>query len=262
MSLASEYQQQFPWRAWSQALDQLPPLEGRTVLDLGCGAGDLSAELAARGAWVTGVDLQEELLAEARSRGLAGARFLAADLRALPALESAADGIWCSFAAAYFPDLVPVLEHWKRRLKVGGWIALVEIDDLFGHRPLPGPTADLLSAYARASLAAGRYDFHMGGKLRRHLEGAGFQVERELELPDRELSFNGAAAPEVILAWRRRLGRMRLLKEHCGPAFPRVEEDLLNCLGRADHIAVARVCYLVARAREGAELPPTCGGPA
>src|SRR5215831_7445248 len=126
MNLAQEYRRQFGWRDWPAVFDQLPALDGRTVLDLGCGVGDLAAELAARGAKVIGYDLNETLLDEARSHGIAGAEFRSADLRALPDPGLAADGVWGSFVAAYFPDLRAVLPAWTKRLKPGGWIALTE----------------------------------------------------------------------------------------------------------------------------------------
>ena len=68
--LIDEYRRQFAWRDWDRVLDALPDLRGQTVLDLGCGVGDLAASLAARGAKVIGFDLNEELLRAARSRQL------------------------------------------------------------------------------------------------------------------------------------------------------------------------------------------------
>jgi len=91
MSLVEEYKRQFAWRSWPTIFDALPSLQGQTVLDLGCGPGDLSAEFVARGARVVGVDLNEELLAHARSRQLAGAEFRVGDLRMFPDLGIAAD---------------------------------------------------------------------------------------------------------------------------------------------------------------------------
>lgn len=246
MSLANEYRRQRAWRDWPTLLDALPPLGGRTVLDLGCGVGDVAALLVARGARVLGVDGNEGLLREARARRLPNAEFRQADLRSLPDLGVSADGLWSSFTAAYFPDLSRVLAAWTRHLKPGGWVALTEIDDLFGHEPLPARTKALLRAFAEEALAAGRYDFHMGRKLADHAGRAGLAVSKELTLEDRELAFGGPARPEVLAAWRARLDRMTLLRDICGPEHERVEDDFLRCLAHPDHRAVAKVCCCIA----------------
>lgn len=64
-------------------------------------------------------------------------------------------------------------------------------------------------------------------------------------MPDLELSFDGAAAPEVIMAWRRRFERMGLLREVCGAEWSDVRDEFLGCLGRADHVSTARVVACV-----------------
>jgi trans-aconitate methyltransferase len=71
MSLVEEYHRQFAWRDWPQALALCPITRGQQVLDLGCGPGDLAAELAARGLAITGIDQDPELLAAARARLMA-----------------------------------------------------------------------------------------------------------------------------------------------------------------------------------------------
>jgi ubiquinone/menaquinone biosynthesis C-methylase UbiE len=218
-------------------------------LDLGCGIGDQAAELIARGARVIGVDANEALLDVARSKQLETAEFRAGDLIQLPDIGVLADGVWSSFASAYLPDFSPVLSSWKRHLKPQGWIALIEIDDLFGHDPLSSETKSLLDGYARQALAARRYDFHMGRKLRAHLERAGFDVSDELTLEDRELSFQGRADPDVVDAWRSRFERMKPLKDFCGASFESARDDFLFCLTRADHRAAAKVCCCIARVR-------------
>jgi SAM-dependent methyltransferase len=246
MGLANEYKQQTGWRPWANIFDALPDLAGQTVLDLGCGVGSQSAEFTARGARVIGVDSNPELLREAQARGLAGAEFHLADLRALPDLGRDIDGLWCSFAAAYMPDLQPVLESWSRRLRPGAWVALTEIDDMFGHEPLSPRTKALFASYTRDALAAGRYDFHMGGKLRGHLERAGFRVSKVLTLEDRELAFDGPAQPPVLDAWHARLGRMTLLRDLCGADFHAVQQEFLSCLARNDHRSRARILCCIA----------------
>jgi SAM-dependent methyltransferase len=247
MSLADEYRRQLRWRDWATAFAAIPPLRDRIVLDLGCAVGDVAAELAARGARVLGFDRDEDLLAVARSQRIRTARFERGDLRALPPADRPADGIWCSFVTAYLPQLAPVLRDWSGRLVAGGWIALTEVDDLFGHEPLAETARATLGQFAAHALATGRYDFHMGGKLRRHLEEAGFSVTRELTLPDGELSFDGPAVPEVVEAWRSRLARMTALREFCGAGFERLREEFLRCLARDDHASRAAVRFCLAR---------------
>ena len=246
MNLVDEYRGQFRWRAWPTILDALPPLEGRTVLDLGCGIGDLAAELAARGARVIGVDLQDELLAAARARDLPRVEFLQRDLRDLGDIDVEADGVWSSFAAAYMTDLAPVLARWGELLRPGGWIALTEVDDLFGHEPLGVRARELFEAYARDALAAGRYDFHMGRKLEEHASRAGFTVTRAFSVPDRELAFDGPAEPDVLAAWRRRFDWMSLLRGLWGAEFEPVRDDFLRGLADPAHRSRARGCCCIA----------------
>ncbi|HEX5041494.1 MAG TPA: methyltransferase domain-containing protein [Candidatus Polarisedimenticolaceae bacterium] len=241
MSLVSEYHRQRAWRAWPTVLDALPPLHGRTVLDLGCGVGDLAAELVQRGARVVGFDANEELLGRARAQGLRGAEFRYVDLRTADDLGVVADGLWASFLPAFFPDLKGALARWKRTLRPRAWAALIEIDDLFAHAPLLPRTQELLDAYAEDALRAGRYDFRMGRKLAGFLREAGFTVTQAFPVPDRELAFDGPAEDEVLDAWRLRFARMKLLQEFCGPAFTALEEDFLACLAREDHRCSARV---------------------
>jgi ubiquinone/menaquinone biosynthesis C-methylase UbiE len=252
VSLSSEYKRQLAWRDWATIFDSLPSLHGRTVLDLGCGVGDLAAMFVARGAHVIGFDMNEELLREARSQRIPNAEFRMANLRSFPDLGISADGLWCSFTAAYFPELPTVLAAWARNLKTGGWIALTEIDDLFGHEPLSVQTKALLSAYAEDSLAAGRYDFQMGRKMRDHLERAGFVVSKMQSFADQELAFSGPAPADVLDAWRPRFSRMKLLRDFCGPDFDHIQEEFLNCLVRTDHRSVAKV-YCCIATKKGAD---------
>src|SRR6266508_4264920 len=63
--------------------ERLPDLKGKHVLHLPCGAGEVSAELIALGALVTGVDPSEEALTAARERA-PDAAFFQAELHELP----------------------------------------------------------------------------------------------------------------------------------------------------------------------------------
>ncbi len=246
MTLSEEYQRQFAHRSWLEIMAALPPISGHVVLDLGCNIGDQAAELAARGAHVIGIDSNEELLATARGRAIANAQFLSGDLtRPLP-IAGSVDGIWASFAAAYFPELETVLKTWQRHLKPGAWIALTEIDDLFGHEPLRPESKALLSAYAREALAHGRYDFHMGSKLRRHLESAGFAVSQAFTVADREFCGAGPAAADVLASWASRLSRMAALQRFCGSQFDDLRRDFLGALTSSEHRSASTVQCCIA----------------
>src|SRR3954467_11169915 len=61
---------------------QLAPRPGERVLDLGCGTGTLTAQIAQQGALVTGVDRSTEMIAAAREK-YAGLRFEVVDGQAL-----------------------------------------------------------------------------------------------------------------------------------------------------------------------------------
>ncbi len=63
-------------------VDLLAPKTGERILDLGCGTGALTAEIAARGAEVLGVDRSEEMIAQARKK-FPALRFEVLDAREL-----------------------------------------------------------------------------------------------------------------------------------------------------------------------------------
>ena len=245
-TVIDDYSRQYAWRSWPIVFDAMPNCDGQVVLDLGCGIGDLAFDLAMRGARVIGVDTNEEFLQFARNRSIKYADFRAADLRSFSESNLQVDGIWSSFTAAYFPSFDEILMAWTRFLRSGGWLVLTEIDDLFGHEPLLERTRLLLDNYARDSLLNSRYDFHMGRKMVSAVRRAGLMVSRELTLPDKELSFIGAARADVMAAWRKRFDRMNLLRSFCGTEIDSVREDFLNCLARAEHRCSAKVICVIA----------------
>src|SRR5512146_432443 len=163
MSLAAEYRQQFKWRSWNLIFEEVPLEPGQTFLDLGCGIGDQARELASRGCRVIGLDANQELIETAILERRPNCEFRICDLRNTPNLSIRVDGIWCSFVAAYITNLAQFLRGWAQLLLPGGWIAITEIDDLFGHEPLGLRTRSLLESFADDALKAGRYDFRMGG---------------------------------------------------------------------------------------------------
>jgi trans-aconitate methyltransferase len=76
----ARYQNQhsFVWRYGADLLELLAPQSGERILDLGCGTGQLTAEIARSGAQVVGLDQSEEMLAGAR-KNFPGVRFISGD---------------------------------------------------------------------------------------------------------------------------------------------------------------------------------------
>jgi SAM-dependent methyltransferase len=100
----------------------LPPLAGLDVLDLGCGFGRFAAYCLANGAAsVHGVDLSENMLAEARRRVAdPRARFTRQALEELEAPAGSADLVTASLCLHYLRDLAPLVEKVAAALRPGG----------------------------------------------------------------------------------------------------------------------------------------------
>lgn len=246
MSIVEDYSRQYRWRAWPTILDALPAVDGQLVLDLGSGIGDLAADLAARGARVIGLDINEEFVTFATQRRIKNAEFRVADLRTFFEPSLRVDGIWSSFTAAYFPSFRDTAASWIKHLRPGAWLALTEVDDLFAHQPVLDRTRELLSRYAQDSVEHSRYDFRMGSKIAAVLEELDLKLLHNFTVPDQELSFSGQASSEVVAAWRTRFDRMRLLRDSCGSEFEEIRDDFLNCLTLENHSCTATMRCVIA----------------
>ena len=245
-TLVEQYARQERWRRWDEALARVPLRAGDRVLDLGCGLGQVTERIARRGAEVVGLDMDEELLSAARARH-PGLRFERADVRLLrPETFGPVDGIWASFVTAYLGDLSPVLEHWSSCLVAGGWLALVEMDDLLGHAPLAAGYVQEIQAFYADARQAGRYDFQAGRRLAGAARAAGLRILGDTVLDDDELSFSGPAPDEVLDAWRLRLVRMGGLREFLGTPFALFERAFLDALAAPEHLSMCRVIMVVA----------------
>jgi SAM-dependent methyltransferase len=249
MNLLAEYEAQDQWRDWDAMLKRLPIARGQTVFDLGCGPGSVSARLAARATNVVGVDHNAEFISAAQQRCPKNCAFLQADLRTLDAqVIPSADGLWCSFAAAYFPDFSPVLKHWISYLSPRGWVALVEIDDLWrGHHPLPEDIRAALEEFEERLRAQGGYDSRMGQRLAAVCRDIGLTAISESRWNDAELAFNGPAPAEILAAWQRRFARLPAMKAYFGTErFDQIARAFLESISRSDHRSTAAVVMVQA----------------
>ncbi|QPV64210.1 methyltransferase domain-containing protein [Halosimplex litoreum] len=120
-----------PWRAqilWPTIDELLPNLDGRRVLDAGCGDGTHAAALADRGADVVGVDASDGMIDTARERygDRDRVEFHRADLA--EGLDSLADDdfdlVLCQHVLSHVPDLEAVAAAFARLVRPGGSVVL------------------------------------------------------------------------------------------------------------------------------------------
>lgn len=106
-------------------IDLAGDVDGRRVLDAGCGSGPLSAALRAKGAIVTGFDSSPAMVELARRRLGEDAALQVADLgRALPFADGAFDDVVASLVLHYLRDWTAPLAELRRVLRPGGRLIL------------------------------------------------------------------------------------------------------------------------------------------
>jgi SAM-dependent methyltransferase len=198
-------------------LAELVPLQGATVVDVGCGDGELVRWLAARGARAIGVEVGEEPLARARAaEPVAGERYEQGGAEALPLPDGAAD------AATFIQSLhhVPVehmddaLAEVARVLRPGGLAfvqePLAEGEQFEVLRPLDDETR--VRAQAQAAL-------------RRLPDGLELARSETFDVRVRHASFE-ALCDRVLLNDAERAARFPSVAEELRARFERMAEPV------------------------------------
>jgi SAM-dependent methyltransferase len=106
--------------------------EGERVVDIGCGCGETTLEIARRvgpsGA-VTGIDISAPMVEHARSRaaedGLANARFENADAETHKLMEEGVDLLFSRFGVMFFDDPTVAFKNLASTLRPGGRMTFV-----------------------------------------------------------------------------------------------------------------------------------------
>jgi SAM-dependent methyltransferase len=115
-------------------IDRAGDVRGLRVLEVGCGSGDVTLELLARGADVTALDLSEDLLAVARARAERfrpgeRAAFVAAPLEGTGLPDGGFDAIVGKWIL-HHTDLARSVPEVARLLRPGGHAVFFENQDL------------------------------------------------------------------------------------------------------------------------------------
>jgi len=136
------------WRRLAARATHLGP--GEAALDVACGSGKLTAELAhaAPGGRVVGLDFSPRMLAAARAAH-PNLHFTQGDAHHLPFTDSTFDAATIAFGLRNLADPERGLTEMRRVLKPGGRAVLLE----FVHPP-PGPIGAAYRLYLRRLLPA------------------------------------------------------------------------------------------------------------
>ncbi|MCI2420929.1 trans-aconitate 2-methyltransferase [Saccharopolyspora sp. K220] len=102
-------------------LARVGAVEARRVVDLGCGAGNLTSLLTDRWpeATVEATDVSPEMVAAARARGVPARREDVRDWKP----SSDTDVVLCNAVLQWVPEHVELLQRWLTSLPAGAWFA-------------------------------------------------------------------------------------------------------------------------------------------
>ncbi|MFI5618974.1 class I SAM-dependent methyltransferase [Streptomyces sp. NPDC051567] len=154
---------------------------GLSVLDVGCGPGTITADLAelvAPGGRVTAVDASRDVLGQAREyvagRGLSGVEFAVADVHALDFPDGSFDVVHAHQVLQHVGDPVQALREMRRVCRPGGIVAARDADyaAMAWYPRVPG-LEEWLGLYRRVARANGG-EPDAGRRLRAWARAAGF----------------------------------------------------------------------------------------
>ena len=147
---------------------------GERILDLGCGDGQLTAQLTETGAVVTGVDASAEMVVAARERGVDA---LEAKAESLPFPDASFDAVFSNAVLHWVRDHDAMMTEVRRVLKPGGRF----VAEMGGHGNVAAILVALMAVLARHGYADredGINYYPTPEVYSRRLSRHGFTVER------------------------------------------------------------------------------------
>jgi SAM-dependent methyltransferase len=176
-------------------LAMLPSIAGLRGLDIGCGEGGNTRQLARRGASMTALDVSPTFLRHAREMEAAeplGVDYVRADAANLPFADAGFDFATAFMSLMDMPEQAPVLAEIYRVLRPGGFLQFSILHPCFvppHRRVLREPAADGTGMVVRAIEVGGYFDI-IDGRVDRWWFGAVPPQERAHVAPFQEPRFH------------------------------------------------------------------------
>jgi trans-aconitate methyltransferase len=162
----------------SPLLGLLAPQPGERILDLGCGTGDLTAELARLGVETTGIDFSASMIEQARAKH-PGLEFTVADATAYRSPRRF-DGVFSNAALHWIKPAEAAIESVRLALRPGGRFA-AEFGGKGNIGTIAGAIVDALTSLGIDAQARNPWYYPSIGEYTTLLEQRGFRV-RSAEL--------------------------------------------------------------------------------
>jgi trans-aconitate methyltransferase len=192
---AQRYQEKhsFVWRYGATLLELLDPRPGERILDLGCGPGQLTAQIAQSGAQVTGLDNSPGMLEEAR-KNFPKLAFVLADAAGFR-LPGSFDAVFSNAVLHWVKDASGAAESIARALGPGGRF----VAELGGKGNIASVQAALRAVFGPSADERSPWYYPSIGEYASVLEQHGLEV-RQASLFDRPTDLEG---PDGMEDWLR-----------------------------------------------------------
>ena len=116
----------FVWKSSSDLIEKLDPKPGERVLDLGCGTGHLTAQIAERGAETIGIDSSASMIAQAR-QNYPKIKVPACRRARLRIRRSFRDAVFSNAALHWIPEADSVVRSVAKALQTRRRLSCVEL---------------------------------------------------------------------------------------------------------------------------------------
>jgi trans-aconitate methyltransferase len=205
----------FVWKLASDLLPMLDPRPGEHIVDLGCGTGHLTAEIARSGAHVVGIDSSPDMIQQAQA-SYPGIEFRLGDARSFT-VPAPVDAVFSNAALHWVVEAEAAVQSISRALKGGGRF-VAEFGGKGNVHALLAGTLDILARHGIEGRSP--WYFPSVGEYASVLERCGMEV-RNASLFDRFTELD--EGDDAIEDWLRMFG---------GPLLANVPAGDRNTIGR------------------------------